>query len=373
MGHSWRPGRRGLLLLGVAAWVVACSPPQPYRLGFLGGLSGRVADLGVDGRNGVILAVERHNAAGGLGGRPLELIVRDDGQDPEAGRQATRELLDRGVEVIIGPMTSSVAVAVLPLLRGTPAVMVSPTVTATFLAGRDDNFLRVVSSTAVYASQSARHQRQQRGRARAAVIYDINNAAYSQSWLHDFRQTFEGLGGRVVKTLPFGFSQGETFLPAARELLAAGPDLVVVIANAVDAAMICQQVRKKDQAVALTMAEWASTERFVELAGAAGEGVTVPQLLNRNDTSPRYQDFRRAYRQRFAQEPGFAGLAGYDAAQVVLAALAQRQPGQGLKQAIIAQKTFQGVQQAIHIDQYGDAARRTFITEVRGGQYLTLE
>jgi branched-chain amino acid transport system substrate-binding protein len=360
-----------MLLLGLLA--PSCGPPQPWRLGFLGGLSGRVADLGGEGRNGVILAMEQQNALGGVRGRALELIVRDDGQDPETARRGTEELLDLGVEAIIGPMTSSMAMAVLPLLGASPVVMVSPTVTTTQLTGKDDNFLRVISTTSAYASKNARHQRLKQGRAKAAVIYELGNAAYTQSWLHDYRQTFEDLGGRVVTTLPYRSNEGETFLRAARELLAQEPDVVVVVANAVDAALICQQVRKLDRGVALALSEWASTERFVELAGVASEGVVVAQFLDRNDTSERYQAFCRAYRERFGQTPGFAGLAGYDAARVVIEALIWRQPGQSLKQTIITRQVFQGVQQIITIDRNGDADRATFVTEIRGGQYLTLE
>ncbi|MFH1034409.1 MAG: ABC transporter substrate-binding protein [Pseudomonadota bacterium] len=363
----------GLLLLGLTALGTACGQPPPWRLGFLGGLSGRVADLGVDGRNGAMLAVERQNAAGGVGGRSLELIARDDGQEPEMARRATSELLGLGVEAIIGPMTSSMAMAALPLLKDTPTVMVSPTVTTTQLMGLDDNFLRVISTTADYAGKSARYQRQRQGRSRAAVIYDLDNASYTQSWLDDFQRAFEHLGGQVVKTLPYTSGDDRTFLPAARELLAAGPDLVVAVTNAVDAALICQQVRRLDPRMPLAMSEWASTERFLELAGAAAEGVCVPQFLNRNDTSERYQAFRRDYQRRFGQDPGFGALAGYDAARVVIETLSRRQAGQGLKEAVIALKSFQGLQQVINIDQYGDADRATYITEIRDGQYLTLE
>lgn len=370
-GLRW--GLWGLWVLAWAAALAACGAPPPLRLGFLGGLSGRVADLGVAGRNGAMLAVEQQNAAGGLGGRLVELAVRDDGQESEQARRAVGELLALGVEAVIGPMTSSVAMDTLPLLGDGPVVMVSPTVTTTLLTGRDDNFLRVISTTYHYAAKNARHQRQGLGRARAAVIYDQGNAAYSESWLKDFRQTFEELGGQVALTRGFRSSDQASFLDTVTELLAARPDLVVIITNAVDAALICQQVRKLDQDVAIAMSEWASTERFIELAGAAAEGVVVAQFLDRNDTSPRYLDFVGAYRSRFGQDPGFAGLAGYDAARVVLQGLQLRRPGQTLKQAIIAQKTFQGVQQVITIDQHGDADRATFMTTVKDGRYLTQE
>jgi len=69
-----------LLVLGL---VNGCGPREPVRVGFLGGLSGRVADLGEAGRNGAQIAVEEVNRAGGIDGRRVELIVRDDAQNPE--------------------------------------------------------------------------------------------------------------------------------------------------------------------------------------------------------------------------------------------------------------------------------------------------
>ena len=64
-----------LLVLGL---VSGCGPREPVRVGFLGGLSGRVADLGEAGRNGAQIAVEEVNRAGGIDGRQIQLIVRDD-------------------------------------------------------------------------------------------------------------------------------------------------------------------------------------------------------------------------------------------------------------------------------------------------------
>jgi len=97
--------------------VAGCSAKEPVKIGFIGGMSGRVADLGVAGRNGAVLAIEQKNAAGGINGRKLELLVRDDEQKPEVAGKVVAELLAQKVELIIGPMTSSMAFAILPRSR----------------------------------------------------------------------------------------------------------------------------------------------------------------------------------------------------------------------------------------------------------------
>ncbi|HWT16306.1 MAG TPA: ABC transporter substrate-binding protein, partial [Patescibacteria group bacterium] len=101
-----------MLVLGL---VSGCGPREPVRVGFLGGLSGRVADLGESGRNGAQIAVEEVNRAGGIGGRQVELIVRDDAQNPEKAISAINELIGARVEAIVGPMTSAMAEVVLPI------------------------------------------------------------------------------------------------------------------------------------------------------------------------------------------------------------------------------------------------------------------
>lgn len=350
-----------------------CQKKQPYTLGFVAGLSGKVADLGVAGRNGAQLAIEECNAAGGIKGRQVELIIRDNEQNVETARKVADEFISQQIELVIGPMTSSMAMAMLPQINASQTILLSPTVTATALTGKDDNFLRVISDTSAYAAKNARYQFEKLGVRTVSAIYDIDNAAYTESWLNDFQQTLTSLGGKMLQVRPFRSGPNTVFLPMVKELLASGADSLLIISNAVDSALICQQIHKlaADQIVATS--EWASTERFIELAGPAAEGVIVAQFLDRTDRSEGYLKFLEQYRRRFQQEPGFAGLAGYDAAQVALKALEIRGTEQSLKQAITAQKSFQGIQQLLTVDRFGDADRNTFIARVHHGEYLPVE
>ena len=364
---------RAIALGAMSLAILSCARNEPIRIGFVGGLSGKAADLGIAGRNGVQLALEQQNAKGGLHGHPLELIVKDDEQNPATATRVVAELLAQHLDLIIGPMTSSMAMAMVPKVNASGSILLSPIVTTTDLSGKDDQFLRVISSTAVYSAKSAHYQFEKFGVRTVAVIYDSNNRSYTESWLKGFQTTFESLGGRVVLAKSFPSSKDTVVRPMARELLAAKADAVLIITNAVDAASLCQQLRSLKPGVRIIMAEWASTERFLELAGPAAEGVVVTQFVNRSDPSPRYQDFVKAYQTRFSQAPGFAGMASYDAALVAIEALGLRKGKQNLKDAIVEHQTFQGVQQVIKIDRYGDADRSVYLTVVKDGRYVTLD
>lgn len=359
-----------LLIMLLASPLVCCSPNEPVKIGFVGGVSGRVADLGIAGRNGAMLAVEMRNQTGGLNGRTIELLVEDDQQDAEQAKAAVQRLIDQKVEAIIGPMTSMVAMATVPIVNQARIVMMSPTVSTQDLSNIDDYFFRVISSTAEYAHKSADYQASQQGISRVAAAYDRRNAAYSESWLKEYQKALAANGGEVVLAESYYSGDDVNFAKLAETLLNAYPDAVVVIANSLDVAMLAQQLRKRDRYVHISTSEWAATERLSELGGSAVEGVMIPQFMDRESNNPSFLAFRKAYIDRFSMEPGFGGVTAFDATNVVLAALAGKEKSQTLKQAILSRGVFAGVQSEIRFDNMGDAKRDTYMTTIRNGQFL---
>lgn len=363
--------RSAILIVAVLS-LASCAPPEPLRVGFLGGLSGRVADLGIEGRNGAMLAVEERNKAGGVKGRRVELQIEDDQQNPDVARAATAKLLELKVAAIIGPMTSAMAAATVPLMNKAQMVMVSPTVTTNDLTGLDDYFFRVVSPTRQYATKSAQHYFRNTGVRRVAMIYDLRNKSYTESWLEDYRSAFLAEGGEIVASVSFSSGDETRFADLARKLLATKADGIVIIANSVDAAVACQQLRKLNATIPIAASEWAATERLIELGGRSVEGMVIAQFLDRQSTQPTYVEFRKSYLARFGREPGFAGLTAYDATNVVLEGLATTESDQTLKQSLMSRKTFAGAQSPIAFDPFGDTSRETYLTTVRDGAFVAL-
>ena len=360
-------------LIALFSLLAACTPAEPVRLGFLGGISGRVADLGIGGRNGALLATEMRNATGGINGRQIELLVEDDQQDPALAQQALSRLISRKVDAVVGPMTSAMAMSVVPLVNQAQILMVSPTVTTPLLVGQDDHFFRVLASTTEYAQKSAAYHFTTRGSRRIAAVFDTRNQAYTQPWLQDYRTAFEAAGGVLSDSVPFSSVDETRFFALTERVLHSQPDGVLIVANSVDTALLAQQLRKHDAKINIYTSEWAATERLLELGGKAIEGMVIAQFLDRASQQPSYLAFHKAYVERFQQQPGFAGLTGFDAANVVLDALAARTDGQTLKQAVLARREFAGAQSAILFDANGDARRDTFMTTIRDGQFVRLQ
>ena len=107
--------KKVLNLLSVCLALCACDPQSPIRIGCVGGLSDRNSDVGQSGLNAVQLAVEQVNRTGGIGGRMVELVSRDDAQNREIAERAARELVAEQVVGVIGPFTSSMAEVAVPI------------------------------------------------------------------------------------------------------------------------------------------------------------------------------------------------------------------------------------------------------------------
>jgi branched-chain amino acid transport system substrate-binding protein len=359
------------LLLAAASLMAGCSEPDPISVGFVASLTGRAGDLGEASRNAVQLAVDEINRAGGISGRKLSLLVRDDENNPDVAAHVVRDLHAANAVAVIGPNNSAIAVGMKPVLDELKLVGISPTVSSLVFAGIDDYFFRVNWTTRDNAAAYAR-QYFDRGIKTFSVAIDNDNRVFSESWYKEFSAAYEALGGRVMAAEYFSSSTGRAFGDTVQLLLAEKPDALLLVANSVDTAQLAQQIRKVDQKILLVASEWAATERLLILGGAMIEGLELVQSYDRNDRSERYAVFRKAYWDRFQSEPGYSSVAAYDSALVLFKALAQQQRGQSLKRALLSLGAVQGLQQDIHFDQFGDARRRAFFVVVRQGKFETL-
>lgn len=358
-------------VLALVLVLTGCSQ-APVTVGFLGGLTGSAADLGVGGRDGALLAVEQANARGGVGGRAVNLRVFDDGQQPERLASIWPSIESAGLSAMVGPMTSSVAAHWLPLANQAQLLTVSPTVTSSRFSGVDDHFFRVISSTREYASLTARHHLAAGQWRRYALVLDASNQAYTFSWAEHFEAAVRTYGGEVVATVAYPRDAAAALDGALEQALAASPEALMVVANATDTARLAQLLRQRGITLPLLGAEWAATPQLLLAGGRAVEGMLLAQYMDLESKVPRYVAFDAEFRRRYGRAPGFVEVAAYDAMQVVLAGLAQQQRDESLKHTLLRLRRFQGVQQDIVFDGYGDSQRALAMTRVSNGRFVVV-
>lgn len=355
-----------ILLMAV---LYGCSEQDPLKIGFVGGLEGRASDVGIESRNAVQMAVDQLNETGGIDGRQVQLLIRDDKASAAGGAAAASELIEEGVDAVIGPNLSSVAAGIIPVANEAKIAVLSPTVSSHRFAGKDDYFFRVNSTTRQATALYAEHLIEA-GYRRVAAANDARNPAFSESWLNEFRTHFEKAGGEVSVAVAFDSARGDINSQIAANLLAGKPGAVVMIGNGVDVALLAQQIRRLDPRIKLLAAGGSASESLTELGGSAVEGLELFQAYDRNDTGERFVQFRAAYVDRFRSEPGYASVAAYDAATILFSALQARMPGQDLKTVMEALPPIQGLQQELIFDAFGESNRRGFFVIIENGAFV---
>lgn len=353
--------------------VGACTPPEPIRIGFIGGLSGRVSDLGIGGLQGARLAVELKNKVGGIEKHPVELIEVDDQQNPDAALKAFDKLVSHRVAAVVGPMTSDMAMAIVPRANKEKLLVVSPTVSSNELDGLDDYFFRLIPATRHFVRANADYYFNTLGLRRIRLVYDLGNKSYSESWFGDFTRAVADSGGTLLAPISFTSGDDTRFTELAQKALEDKPEAIIAISNSVDAAMLFQSIRKLNSTVRLGASQWAATERLAELGGRWVEGVVVAHFFDRTSKQAAYLDFKSAYQNRFGREPGFAELFGFDATNVVLEAIEKRGKTKSLKEAVLAQRTYRGTQAQIVFDDNGDSLVKTYLFVIKDGRFVPVE
>lgn len=363
-----------LLLIGFSCLLIlSCEKEPPLKIGFVGGLTGRVADLGVAGRDAVSLAVEEINASGGINGQEVQLLVKDDRQDAEVAKQAVRELIEAGAVAIIGPMTSSMAVVVQPLINSAQVVMVSPTAKSDKLSGQDDFFLRVTPQLSKNAQQLAAHVVKDLSLKKFAVVYDSSNSAFTKTWYQHFESALLASGGQIVFVESFASRPEVQFLPIAERLLATNPEGILLLSSAIDTALLAQQIQKLGAAIPLFSSEWASTTDLLSFGGRAVNGMSAYHSFNAESQQPQYLAFKEKFTRRFGSSPSFANTLAYDAATYLFAGLKQKTSADSLKETLINFGSFSGLQSEMLLDKYGDVQRRLFLTVIKDGQFVVVD
>ncbi|HPE70104.1 MAG TPA: ABC transporter substrate-binding protein [Thermotogota bacterium] len=349
-------------------------PKPPILVGFLGTMSGRLSDLGISNRRGVELAIAEINSQGGIHGRQIQLVSRDDANDTQQVREQFEELVSQNVVAILGPVTSTMANEVIPLANQRKVLVIGTTVSSNEFSGRDDFFLRVSSPNRKIVEELA-GLLVKRGVQKVGVIADHSNPTFSVDWLSQFSEYFSDLGGTIACSSFFFSGDIPSLENAVDEVMSQRPSTVLVLAGAIDAAQVCQEIRCESDAVLLVGTGWAFKPEFLEYGGKTVEGFLINGNLDPGYSSERYLRVSNVFLQRYGKAFDFGSKAGYDAAYILFWGMekAREFSAASLKKEILEQKVFEGVQQVITLDSFGDPDFPPMFFQVQGGKFVRVE
>jgi branched-chain amino acid transport system substrate-binding protein len=267
-------------------------------------------------------------------------------------------------------MTSSQTLAGLEVTGPAGMILFSPTASTPALTVLDDNFLRLHPTNLDLSRALANHIFTACGLSSMAVLYDEDNAAYSQTYVKGFIQVYRLLGGEL--TAEIGFSSQE-YDPGmlASAALDGDPQGVLIVAAGSDTALTAQHIRLLDTEVPLFTTAWAQTETLVKNGGAAVEGIELVQAYDASYNTPASQNFFLRYQERFGSNPNFAAGMAFETSQMLISALLKDggEPA-GLRQALLDTQNFQGLNGKISMDPYGDVIRSLYLSTLKDGHFV---
>jgi branched-chain amino acid transport system substrate-binding protein len=363
---------RAALAIAALSPLAACAKP-PIKIGVALPLTGVAAYRGVAARNAIILQAEELNASGGIRGRRLELVIRDDADQRDKTLAADRELMDQGVAAIVGNMSSEAAVPAPALANERRVPIVSPAISASIFSGKDDYFFRTCGlaapTGAVLGGWASR-----RGLKKVAVAIDISNESYSRPLFATFKSAFEGDGHRITALVPFSLAPTGDYPARFDALVSQRPDGVFCITSAAVCAAICQSLVKNGEKAQVIAPMGVMTPDLFLFGGKTVDGLVVSSYFDPDSHEPRYSEFKSRYETAYGREPDLASCQGYDAMTCLVQAMrrARSLDGPGIREALRGLGSFEALQDLRRMDEFGDATQSQTLLVAESGKFLRL-
>ncbi|MEW6730583.1 MAG: ABC transporter substrate-binding protein [Acidobacteriota bacterium] len=342
------------------------------KIGEYGALTGRIANFGISTKNGVKLAQEEYNKAGGLLGKQIEVIVEDDRSQQQEAKSAVQKLIDKDrVIAVLGEVasTNSIAGGTVCQEKGIP--MISPSSTNPKVTQIGDHVFRVCFIDTFQGEVMARFAATKLGLKKVAILHD-NGSDYSVGLRDQFTKTFKELGGEIL--LDEAYQQGDPdFNAQLTKIRALKPEAIYVPGYYDDVGKIAVQSRSLGIKVPLLGGDGWDSPALLETdeKKQAFNGCYISNHYSVEDQDPDIQKFVNTYKAKYGIVPDALAALGYDAARILFEAIkkAGSTDSKAIRDAIAQTKDFKGVTGTITIGPKRDAVKPAVIIAIENGNY----
>ena len=348
---------RGALPLAVVGLLGACAASDggPIRIGVAGSFSD---PIGLPMRQAAELAAEEINAAGGINGRRLELVTRDDYADPDSAVFVASDLYASDVSAVVGHLFSGMTLAAAPVYNGgdDPVVEISPSSSSPDVSAAGEFTFRVCPSDMAHGTVLAHWVRDRLHLTRGAVLY--LNDEYGRGIRQTFVAEYTRLGGDLQAVDPYLGERPDAGPYLDRLVRGDHPEFLVVAGNRGEAEEILRQARRRGLTIPILGGDGLEG---IQEAGALAEGVylsspyfpSIPTAANRR--------FVEAFRRKFpdAGMPNQPAAGTYDAIYLLRDVIARTGTSRAAVRRALAgvgsvTPPFEGVTGTVAFDANGD-------------------
>jgi branched-chain amino acid transport system substrate-binding protein len=335
---------RTLKLTAVASMLVAAGmayAADTIKVGLSGPYTGGSSSMGVSMRDGVRLAVTEINKSGGVLGKQIQLVERDDEAKNERGVQIAQELINKEqVVATVGFINTGVALASqrfyqeakIPVMNN---VATGSIVTQQFKAPEHpDNYIfRNAAHDSIQAPMIVEEAITRRGFKKVAILADSTN--YGQLGREDLEKALAAKGVKAVAVEKFNVKDVD-MTPQLLKAKEAGAEAILTYAIGPELAQIANGMTKLGWKVPMVGSWTLSMANFIDNAGPGGEGARMPQTFIQEPNTMKRKAFIESYLKTFKPKNGridspVSAAQGYDSVYLLAAAIKQANSTEGPK------------------------------------------
>lgn len=325
--------------------------PDTIKIGINYELTGEVATYGQACKDGIIMAFDEINAAGGVNGMELIPVVVDNKSDPaEATSLATKLITQEGVVACLGPATSGNFMATIPvgMQNGVPVVSASATAdegVTTDSKGEVNEYVFRLCFTDSFQGVTMASFAMDNLDATKAVIIQDKSSDYAEGLAENFIETFEAAGGTIVAHEGY-VSKDKDFNSILTSIKGKDFDVIFLPGYYQEAGLVIKQARDQGIDAPILGADGFDSPVLLELAGEeALNDVYFSNHYSSLDEDPLVKEFIDAFKEEYNAEPNAFHALGYDLGKFIADAISRADTldGEGVKEALASTKGFVGV------------------------------
>lgn len=335
-------------------------------------LTGNVANYGNATLEGLQLAIDEANEAGGINGKKIELVSVDDKSEAaESINAATKLISDDDVKVIVGPATTGLVLAETQTATDAKVPIIAPCATSPEATVENGKVKPYVFRSCfidpqqgeVMATFAAKELK-----AKTAVIYVDNSSDYSKNLAKVFKEKFEAAGGKVVMEEAF-LQKDQDFKATLTKLKTANADVMFVPAYYEEVGKIVKQAREMGINSAILGTDGWDDTKVVDIAGADALNNTFFST-HYSEKDAEVQGFIEAYKKKYNRAPNVFAALGYDAGKMLVDALKRAGSGdtEKIREALEATKDLKVGTGTISMDKNHNPIKTAVILEMKNGE-----
>ena len=312
--------KTSLFALAIAGLYSTGASAADIKLGVAEALSGGAAQYGVAIRNGFQLAADEINAAGGVQGNKLVLVVEDEqGKKEEAINVFKKLIFQDNVLMVFGPTLSNSAQAADPIAQGAKTVVFGTSNTADGITSIGDYVFRNSVTEADVLPETIKMAVKKAGIKKVAVLYGSDDV-FTKSGYDNFKKALEDL--KIPVTTTETFAKGDVDFKAQLTKIKAGkPDAIVLSALLAEGAPIMVQARQLGLNVPVIGGNGMNSVKVFDLAKEKADGLYVGSPWSSSNATPENTKFVKAYNDKFKAVPDQFAAQAYDAMHILTEAL----------------------------------------------------